>query len=189
MKIPQAFIDDLATFVTDLRKYFAGRKTPSMPPNPSPSSPETPNPDTLLPWGYASDNRHNIRVLCDLAGLSLTPTIPVTIHGHTKLFTPKDIITACVQVESNFYNYYPNGKPVTHLNKREDGTVSSTDWGICQINDRYHIGPNLDFPSVDYVLANPEKAVDYMIAMFKAGKLGLWVSYSSGAYIKNLPVG
>jgi hypothetical protein len=35
-------------------------------------------------------------------------------------------------------------------NRRDDGAISATDWGICQINDRFHIGPNMDFPSVEW---------------------------------------
>lgn len=61
-----------------------------------------------------------------------------------------------------------------------NGKVVSTDWGICQINDYYHSGPNN--PSATYVVANPDAAVRYMARMFKAGKAGLWVSFSSGAY-------
>jgi len=37
------------------------------------------------------------------------------------------------------------------------------------------------------VLDHPDKAVRYMIKMMKAGKLDLWVSYSSGAYNKYMP--
>lgn len=127
--------------------------------------------DTLGPWDTPENCRQNVRVLCDLSGLSLAN---------------KNIITACVQVESGWQNYLPDGRPVTHRNLNKDGSLASTDFGICQINDFYHIGPGKDFPSVQYVLDNPQKAVQFMIDMFKAGKLDLWVSYSSGAYKKYL---
>lgn len=116
--------------------------------------------------------RHSIRVICDEEGLSLLN---------------KNIITACIEQESGFYNY-KDGKPVQRDNYY-NGKIWSTDWGICQINDTegWHIGKGLAFPTIDYVLANPEKAVRYMVHMLQAGKLKLWVSYSSGAYEKYMP--
>lgn len=135
-------------------------------------TPTTPSIDTLEPWTDPLSNRHNVRVLCDLAVLTLQA---------------KNIITACVEVESGFYNYLPNGSPITHKNYDQKGTLLSTDWGIVQINDYYHIGAGKDFPSAEYVMANPQKAVQFMIDMYKAGRLSLWVSYSSGEYLKYMP--
>lgn len=116
-------------------------------------------------WDTPQNSEHSVRVICDQQGLN-----PAW----------KDIIQACVHQESLF-----NNNAVNH-NKNSQGVTTSTDWGICQINDRYHIGTHLDFPSVDYVVNNPDKAVIFMINMSKAGKLNLWVSYSSGAYKKYL---
>lgn len=127
------------------------------------------NPDTMLPWEDkkgSANNRHNVRVRCDLAGLSL--------YG-------KDTITACVQQESDFW------PGATNQNTNHAGTVLSTDWGIVQINDYYHIGQGKEFPSVQFVIANPTADVDWMIAMYKSGLLHEWVSYSSGAYLKFMP--
>lgn len=141
-----------------------------MTPIPTPS-----NPDVMLPWStpsIAADNRHNIRVLCDLAGLAVYD---------------KNVITACIEVESSFYNYLPNGEPVEHKNFNPNNSLSSTDWGICQINDYFHIGAGKDFPSVAYVLANPEAVVSWMITQYKAGKITMWSSYTSGAYKKFMP--
>lgn len=133
-----------------------------------PAAPTAANPDVLLPdWGTPQNAYHNTRVLCDLA------LLPVDV---------KNIICACIYQESGFYNYLPNGNPVEHRNLNEDGTVSSIDYGICQINDWFHIGEGKDFPSVAYVLDNPQEAVKYMIRMEQAGQLGLWSSYKSGAY-------
>ena len=64
------------------------------------------------------------------------------------------------------------------------GKVSTTDYGICQVNDYWHIGASKDFPSVDFVMNNPEACVVWMCKMCKAGKLNLWVCYSGG-YFKN----
>lgn len=134
-----------------------------------PVGPTAANPDVLFPdWNTPQRAYHNTRVLCDLALLSVNI---------------KNTICACIYQESQFYNYLTNGNPVEHKNV-VDGVVSSTDWGICQINDWFHIGPGKDFPSVQYVLENPAEAVKYMIQMEQAGKLSLWSSYQSGVYKK-----
>ncbi len=127
--------------------------------------------DTLVDWNYPMNCRHNIRVLCDLSGL--------TLHE-------KDVITACIRQESAWYNYL-NGKPVKHENKNVEGKLLSTDWGIVQINDFYHIGQGKDFPSVNFVMANPQKCVQFMIDCYKQGNLGLWSSYKTGAYLQYMP--
>lgn len=140
--------------------------------NPIPQVPIT-NIDTLLSWDSPENNRHNVRVLCDLSGLDL--------HD-------KNIITACVEQESDFYNYMPvTGLPVKHVNLARDGSIASTDWGIVQINDHYHIGEGEDFPSVDYVMQHPQKCVQFMINCYKQGVLYLWSSYKTGAYLKYMP--
>lgn len=116
--------------------------------------------DNILLWD--KDNaRHSIRVMCDNAGLSLND---------------KNIITACIHVESNFDN------TAKCENKDKNDKVWSTDWGICQINDYWHVIKFHDFPSVQYIIDNPEKAVAYMIQCYKDGRINQWVSYSSGAY-------
>lgn len=104
---------------------------------------------------------HAVRVLCDRAGLTVSE---------------KNLICACIFQESEFSNN------AHHVNKAPNGKPTSTDWGIVQVNDFYHIGPGKDFPSVAYVQLNPEKMVEWMIDMYQAGKLNLWSSYSSGAY-------
>jgi hypothetical protein len=124
-----------------------------------------------LKWGNPTEARHSVRVICDLQALKLAE---------------KNLICAVIMGESEFYNYLPSGKPTIHENRRKDGSLSSTDWGICQINDYWHIGPKKTFPSVDYLMANPQKAVEFMIQMYKAGNLKLWIAYSSGAYKKYL---
>ncbi len=71
--------------------------------------------------------------------------------------------------------YNPQAK---NQNKNAQGKVTSTDWGIIQVNDYWHIGAKKDFPSVEYVLANPEACVRWMCKMFKAGKANLWVCHN-----------
>lgn len=82
----------------------------------------------------------------------------------------KNLICACIYQESQF-NIHAVGK-----NK------DTTDWGIVQVNDYWHIGKGKTFPSVEYVMANPEACVRWMILCYKQGALRLWVSYTSGAY-------
>lgn len=122
-----------------------------------------PNSDVLVPdWSIPKNAYHNTRVLCDLSGLTVEE---------------KNIICACVFQESRFL---VNPKP--NQNKDAQGKVWSIDYGIVQINDWYHIGVHKDFPSVQYVLENPQKCVQWMIDMYKANRLGMWASYSSNAY-------
>jgi hypothetical protein len=71
---------------------------------------------------------------------------------------------------------------VKHENLNADGSLSSTDWGLCQINDYFHIGTGKDFPTVDYVLQNPKEVVEWMIEMYQSGDLAQWDSFKSGAY-------
>jgi hypothetical protein len=130
----------------------------TVPPQPAPLTP-TRNPDALqTPWSDPVVAHHNVRALCDLEGLTGTELI----NGHHWL--KKDILTACVFHESGFkvnaVNHNTelvdsgekdaNGKPI--LVRK----VTSSDFGIVQINDYWHIGPGKDFPSVEYVLENPK---------------------------------
>jgi len=123
-----------------------------------PASPETPLPE-VLQWDTQKRAYHSVRVICDEMGLTVAE---------------KNLICACIYQESTFLN--------TAVGKN----ATSTDWGICQINDYYHIGDGKSFTSVEYVLEHPEEVVRWMIRLFKQGKLDLWVSYKSGAYKKLL---
>ena len=143
----------------------SGPKTTSVP---------TINPDILYPdWSDPIQARHNVRALCDLAGMAVAD---------------KNVLAAVVEAESGFLNYYISGpkigQPVLNRNLRADGSLSSTDWGICQINDRYHIGPGKDFPSVQYVLENPQAAVEWMIKMYQAGQIDMWCAFTNGSYLR-----
>lgn len=124
----------------------------------------------MIGWETPQEAKHSIRVICDDEGV---------------IWRNKNLICHTINGESSFYNFYPadyykaelRGQPVTHKNMREDGTVGSTDWGICQINDRFHIGPNKDFPSVLHVLNHPDLMVRWMIRMMRLGHLDWWYAY------------
>ena len=129
------------------------------------------NPDVLSPdWSDPIQAHHNVRVLCDLTGLT---------------YEQKEVLTACVAIESNFLinAVHPN------YAFRSDGTkyIASTDYGIVQVNDYWHIGEGKDFPSVEYVLANPQACVQWMCNYYKQnGNLNAWCSFTSGAYKSRL---
>jgi hypothetical protein len=127
------------------------------------------DPDVLYSdWATQQRAYHNTRVLCDLSGLTLEE---------------KNLICACIMVESEFYNYLPDGQPTKHENLNADGSLSSTDWGLCQINDWFHVAPHgAPFASVEFVLANPRACVQWMITCYKQGLLGQWDSYLHGSY-------
>lgn len=165
----QYVLSTLQAALLRLSAILEGMKpaTSSPAPKPTPTTPtQAPapvNPDALNPWDQSiAGNEHNVRALCDLAALALLG---------------KNIITACVEIESNFQNYYiGTTNPVIHRNIL-NGKVESTDWGICQWNDFYHIGAGKDFASTDAVMANPTAAVNKMIAYYKAGRINQWSSY------------
>lgn len=127
-----------------------------------PTQPKVLDPDILLDWSFIESAHHNVRATCDLMGLS---------------WNQKQVLTACVKVESGF------DIRAIHRNKNEMGQVWSTDYGIVQINDYFHIGVGKDFSSVEYVLNNPAACVKYMCEYYKKhGHLNAWASFTSGAY-------
>ncbi len=166
------FIESILSYLQNMWnkavKIISLPKLPPLPLEPI-TPPPAPTPEPPVAKKYYFDTptaaRHSIRVLCDEAGLS---------------WDNKNVITAVIQAESGFKNTAVNYN-------RLNGRLLSTDWGICQINDYWHIGPKKTFPSVDYVIQNPDKVVQFMIQMLKAGKLNLWVAYSTGAYKKYMP--
>lgn len=82
-----------------------------------------------------------------------------------------DQIYRTVQCESNFYSH------AKRENKGENGKVLSTDWGICQYNDYYYIGPEKPIPSIDVALNDPEFCVRVMCRMFKQGRARDWICW------------
>lgn len=155
-----------------LNSMPANQPPDAMPgPQPSPIPKSIPvDPDSIVyAWDTPSHNYHNTRVLCDKAGFSVEE---------------KNVLCACIYEESNFYNYLPDGNPVKHENLNGDGTIASTDWGICQINDYYNIGSGKPFSTVQYVLATPQSAVSFMIEAWLRNEQSLWDSYKLGEYKK-----
>jgi hypothetical protein len=131
---------------------------------------------TLVPWTTQKNYFHNVRVLCDRAGLTVIQ---------------KNILCACIYVESQFRDYKSNGTPVTNWNKDPiTGEIWSTDYGLVQVNDYWQIkgyGKGSRFPSVQYVLTHPEETAGWMINTIKTtGKLQPWASYTSGVYKQHL---
>lgn len=146
-----------------MRQYHVGPYMDEMEHIPLPEPQKTPvaTPPRLL-WDTPQHAYHSVRVLCDEAELTVEE---------------KNLICACIFQESAFMNTARNENRNTAT-----GEVMSTDWGLCQVNDFYHVGPGKDFPSVDFVLNNPAEVVNWMIACYKRGKLNMWISYSKGAY-------
>jgi hypothetical protein len=141
-------------------------------PAPTPEEIKQVTVDPVLPvqqpvyyWNTPEAARHSVRVICDEEGLTVDM---------------KNILCACVQVESGF------NPLAVHYNKDQTGAVWSTDYGISQINDYWNIGPGKPFPSSDYVLQNPEACVRWMCHQFLAGNAHLWSSYQSKEYLKYL---
>lgn len=167
-----AMLANLIALITQLR--IKGKTQDPEPPvkpiipakavTPPPVSPAPTAPPMYL-WDTFENARHSVRVICDQAGLSVED---------------KNIMCACVQVESNFNPLCEHG------NLDKDRKVWSTDYGIAQINDYFHIGAGKEFPSAEYVLANPEECIRWMARQWKAGNAHLWSSYTSGAYRKYL---
>lgn len=113
------------------------------------------------------------------APLPIPPVIPENIQGIA-LKACKDVglssdmtdrLFATVHGESGWNN------EAIHVNKNADGSVSSTDWYLCQVNDFFHIGTGKDFPSKEYVHDNPDKVLHWMALLFKEGKGNLWDAY------------
>jgi len=202
LNIPNETLDLFQEALAKLSAFFSGYKTSPQAQNSAPSAavpPQTPqspppapqpNPDALQsPWSDPVIAHHNVRALCDLEGITGTEQINGT---H---WLKKDILTACVYQESQFRINAKHENTVMEDTGEKDANakpilvrkVASTDWGIVQINDYWHIGPGKDFPSVDYVLSNSELDVRYMCRYYKEhGHLNAWCSYSTGAFKQHL---
>lgn len=141
-------------------------KPPVNEPLPTIPTPVTPKHN----WDTFEASRRSVRVICDEEGLT---------------YQLKNELCATVQGESNFNN---NAKNINYITKLGKKLVSSTDWGIAQINDYWHIGKNKSFPSVDFVLANPETVIRWMCGEWKKGEKSKqkWIAYKSGAYKRYL---
>jgi hypothetical protein len=159
-------IGKLLALFDRLAKTVMDKMYPALPITDGKAPPEPVlSPTEVYKWATPKEAKHSTRVICDEEGLS---------------FADKNLICAVIMAESGFYNTAKN------VNRKTDGSLGSTDWGICQINDRFHIGAGKTFPSVDYVLHNPDKVVRWMIAMFRVGHLDWWVAYKTNSHKKYL---
>ena len=69
-----------------------------------------------------------------------------------------------------------------HQNLDAKGKVDSTDWGLFQINDKWH--PDFELPEG----LNPIVNAEYAHGMWKASRgFSPWAAYDSGAYRVFLP--
>lgn len=162
--IDLTFIESIVSFISNLISKMTPTPPtdPVPPPTPKPTPDTTPTPvETLYKWDTPVDARHSVRVICDEEGLTLEQ---------------KNTLCATIGCESGWKN------SAKLENKGNDGKTWSTDWGICQINDYWNIGKGKPFPSVEYVLNNPDKVVRWMCAQWKANQRNLWVCYSKGGY-------
>lgn len=173
MQIDLAILDRIASIL----KTWVQKGIPKTPPpviDLLPEAQKIPEPVVVSPepvpsapkflWDTKANVKHSIRVICDEMGMT---------------YEQKDTMCATIQGESGFLLTAKNE------NKRNGITVS-TDWGLCQINDYYHIGEGKSFPSVDYVVNNPEAVVRWMGQQWLAGRRNWWIAYKSGAYRKYL---
>lgn len=166
------FAASFATTVTVFKKYYMPAKTPDLDTDggeviaesitdTKPLVEANTASQTLL-WDTPQHAFHSTRVLCDEAGLTVKQ---------------KNEICGTIYGESEF----DNRAVCKNMNAKDE--VTSIDVGICQINSYWHCGKGKTFPSTDYVVAHPEEAVKFMIKMYKAGQINLWVAHKSGRYL------
>ncbi len=110
-------------------------------------------------WNTPQVARHSVRVICDEEGLTTEQknTMCATIGGES--------------------GWIPTAVGPPNFD-------DTRDWGICQINSKYWIGPGKQFPSTDYVLSNPEVCVRWMCKQWKLGYRNWWVAYKNSRYLK-----
>lgn len=170
-----------------LQRLYAMLKAPTVVPLEAPvvapAPPEAPSPtrprfEPVEPpvngykWDTVANARHSVRVICDEEGLTLKQ---------------KNELCATVGAESGWQSYYlsgpKKGQPVKLENKK-GGVTWSTDWGIAQINDWYNIKEAVTedkhlrfFPTVQYVLDNPELVIRWMCKQWKSGNANWWIAF------------
>lgn len=136
------------------------------PPKPQPIPQVTfttpPKPITVIKyqWDTRNSAKHSCRLIMDEHGLA---------------WKEKDLLCAVIEAESGF--------KINAVNHNTDGT---SDYGICQINTRYWIGPGKYFSSKEEVFEKPEKSVRFMCEKYRAGHLHYWAAYQNKSYLKFL---
>lgn len=172
-------IKKVDNFIASLEKEWENRNmepdTVNSPVSQTEAAPvASPDPDALLPWDTQANCRHNVRALCDLEGLTFEQKneLSSTVHCESD-YDPSIVMYNCEHgfVRSTAYN------PAIH------GAIMSEDVGIAQINSYWHIGPDKDFPSKEYVLNNPEACIRWTCKQWKAGRSKMWVCRLKNLYI------
>jgi len=115
---------------------------------------------TLAGWETPAKAIHSARVIMDEYNLN---------------WEEKALLCAVIMCESGFRT------DLVHQN--DNGTA---DFGIVQVNSAWWIGVGKKFPSIDYVVNNPEACVRWMIECYKKGLLKWWVCYSKNLHQKYL---
>lgn len=59
----------------------------------------------------------------------------------------------------------------------------STDWGLCQLNDKWYVGPKCEIKTPEEAIANPEKCVRVMAKAWKKGRAVDWRAYKYKSYL------
>lgn len=176
-----SLLTDVENWIIDT--FFGGTIHP-MNPEPPQSVPQaqpvpvTPvaNPDALLPWTSIENNRHNVRAIADLQGLTEQQknNMSQTIHCESGYRT--DICNINLTNKTTRQCSYGNLQ-TTYTQIQDEGLkVSSTDYGLCQWNDYFH-GKEI---TPDESINNPQKAVELMCSYVKSGQLREWVCWSKG---------
>lgn len=164
--VDMSFVQYFVSLVLNLFKQNTPQIAPTLPPEQAPEAPTSPADAPKYDWSTPAEARHSLRLICDEEGLTVAQ---------------KNDMSQIVHCESGYKNIiHQNIASKTLSDGSVHSYVSSTDWGICMINDYWHIGPGKEFPSTDYVMNNPDACVRWMARMIKAGKRNLWVCASTG---------
>lgn len=183
---------ELLAFLRTLA-HETGYDEPLAPPTMAPVSPQEPpsapitpnpipmNPDTLLPWNTTNslshENWHNVRVLCDLEGLSheQKEELCATVWGESEFNTHAKCTNYAYRTEHD-----AEGNVVLDANHQPVVIkyVASVDNGIAQWNTHYH-GSEI---TPDQAVNNPEMSIRLMCSYWKRGQSNQWVAHSTGRY-------
>src|ERR1051325_436402 len=108
-----------------------------------------------------------------------------TIEGMIVRVCKEEGLSAQLSIELYATIGAESGFNLNAQNKNKDGT---TDYGLCQLNSYWYIGPNQSVKTPAQALSNPELCVRVMARAFKAGRANDWIAHRSGAYKTYLPL-
>jgi hypothetical protein len=133
------------------------------------------NVDTLVPWTGKENCRHNVRVLCDLEGLTVAQKEDMSSTVNCESGYNPNICNLNFTDGTTAECLYPDIQSAIASHVAQGKKVASIDYGIAQINDYYHIGEGKDFSSAEAVIQNPEPVIRWMAKQWIAGNGRLWV--------------